>query len=70
MTLCCVSKKVMPLVGCNFDIHKLILMIFGRKVTEKASFGITWQNRKPENHIFSLRCYVLLCQQTFYIILL
>ena len=35
-TLHCVSKNVTPSAYYNFDIYQLILMIFGRNVTDKA----------------------------------
>ena len=32
----CVSKNVPPLTCYNFDVHHLIVIIFGRSVTEKV----------------------------------
>jgi len=57
------------LVCCNFDIRELILIFFGRNVTDKVSnqktlyyatsnnlcFCITWQNGKHKNCILT-RC--------------
>jgi len=32
----CLKKNVPPLTCCSFDIHNLIMIIFGRSVTEKV----------------------------------
>jgi len=73
-----VSKNVTTLSCYNFDIHKLISMIFGRSVTEEVinqkthyfptslnlCFCVSWGNRKHGNCLVSLKCCTRFCQQT------
>ena len=63
----------------SIDIHCLITIIFGTSVTEKVRnqnvlyfptspnlcfFCTTWGNRKPENCVFSLKCWMLFTKNT------
>jgi len=65
------SQKNAPPFSCyNLDIHSLIMIISGTRITEKVGnqnvlyfptspnlcFYTTWGNRKPKNCIFSLKC--------------
>jgi len=71
-------KNVPPLTCYNLDIHSLITIIFGTRVTKKVGnqnilyfptspnlcFCITWGNRKSENCVFSLKCCILYAKNT------
>jgi len=74
----CVSKNVPHLTCYNLDIHGLITIIFGTRVTEKVGnqnvlyfptspnlcFCTARGNRKPKNCIFSLKCCMLFTKNT------
>ena len=66
------QKNDPPLICYTFDTCECILMFFGRNVTDKGSnqktlycatsihvcFCTSWQTRKHENCIFSLKCCI------------
>jgi len=69
-----VTQKNDTTACCNFDQHQTILIIFGRNVSK--SNGTLFSHlielvllpylgkQKAENCIFSLKCWMLFCQQT------
>jgi len=76
-----VSKNVPPLTCYNLDLglHGSITIIFGKNVTEKVGnqnalylptspnlcLCTTWENRKPENCVFLLKCCMLFTKNTW-----
>jgi len=73
-----VSQRNVPrLPYYNLDIHCSITIIFSTSVTDKVGSQkvlyfptssnlccTTWENRKPENGVFSLKCCMLFTKNT------
>jgi len=74
-----VSQQNIPPMTCyNLDTNGSITIIFGTSVNDKVDnqsllyfptssklcFCTTWENRKPENCVFSLKCCMLFTKNT------
>jgi len=73
----CLKKRPTFTTCYNFHIHSSIATIFGTNVTKKVGnqnvlyfptspnycFCTTWENRKPGNCVFSLKCCMLFHQK-------
>jgi len=71
-----VSQKNVPILTCyNFDTHGSITIILETHITDKLSnqnvlyFPTSpnlcfWENRKPQNCVFSLKCCMLFTKNT------
>jgi len=69
----CVPKNVTTLFRYNSDMHGSMLITFATNITEEVGnqnvlyyptsynycFCTTWENRKPGNCLFSLKCCML-----------